>query len=40
MQVIDIIFWLMYTMKVTIIIINKNYYCLLVADVMKKEKDE
>ena len=40
MPVINIILWLMYTMKITIVYINKNEYCLLIADVMKKEKEE
>ena len=41
MPVINIILWLMSTTKVTIIIIKqKNYHCLLVADFTKKGKEE
>ena len=41
MPVINIILWLMSTTKVTIIIIKqKNYHCLLVADFTKKGKGE
>ena len=41
MTVIDIIFLLMFTMKINIVIFQqKNYYCLLVADVAKKGKEE